>query len=203
MQGLLRSVAHEGTSAHNRAVSVARLKGQQLFAAPCCSSVVCQSSSECGSIDGAQFILLYHTCCSYHRCYSQGSWTKCLDCMRETGTDTTSKTTQTNQPEAFACKRCVERDWRQKLLPNGHACSACRNVFDASCWDAQLIKKHRHSDRGLVCPGCTERGYAPSKYEEHHCEECREEYLRTAAYNPARIFLCFYVCLHDTLLIFA
>ena len=33
-------------------MSVARLKGQQLFAAPCCSSVVCQSSSECGSIDG-------------------------------------------------------------------------------------------------------------------------------------------------------
>ena len=68
MQGLLRSVAHEVRTAHNRAVSVARLKGQQLFAAPCCSSVVCRSSSECGSVDGAQFILLYHTWCSYHRC---------------------------------------------------------------------------------------------------------------------------------------
>ena len=68
MQGLLRSVAHEVTIAHNRAVSVARLKGQQLFAAPCCSSVVCQSSSECGSVDGALCILLYHTWCSYHRC---------------------------------------------------------------------------------------------------------------------------------------
>ena len=55
-------------------------------------------------------------------------------------------------------------------------CSACRNIFDASCWDAQLIKKHRHSDRGLVCPGCTERRNAPGKYGEHHCEECREEF---------------------------
>ena len=112
----------------------------------------------------------------YDKYISQGSWTKCLDCLRETGTDTTSKTTQTNQPEVFACKRCVERDWRQKLLPNGHGCSTCRNIFDASCWDAQLIRNHRHSDRDLVCPGCTERGYAPGKYEEHECTECREKF---------------------------
>ena len=81
-------------------------------------------------------------------------------------------------PEASGCKRCVERDdvWKQRLTPNGHGCSACKNVFDASSWNAQMIKHHRHSDRDLVCPGCAERGYAPGKYDEHQCEECLEKF---------------------------
>ena len=43
----------------------------------------------------------------YDKYISQGSWTKCLDCLRKTSIDTTSKTTQTNQPEAFACRRRI------------------------------------------------------------------------------------------------
>ena len=80
--------------------------------------------------------------------------------------------------EASGCKRCVERDdiWKQSLTPNGHGCSACKNVFDASCWNAMRVKHHRHCDRDLVCPGCAERGYAPGKYDEHQCEECFEKF---------------------------
>ena len=36
-----------------------------------------------------------------------------------------------------------------------------------------IIKHHLHADRDLVCSGCTERGYAPSRYEDHECQECR------------------------------
>ena len=128
----------------------------------------------------------------YEKYVSQGRWTRCLDCMREAGMDPSHRA-QAQQAsnampggrpreaapqEASGCKRCVERDdvWKQSLTPNGHGCSACKNVFDASSWNAQMVKNHRHWDRDLVCPGCAERGYAPGKYDEHQCEECFEKF---------------------------
>ena len=123
----------------------------------------------------------------YDRYITQGSWTRCLQCMRDAGIDLlqqaharkASRTSLAESaheqilPQAAVCRRCVERDdWKQSLVPNGHGCSACKKVFAASSWDEQMIRKHRHSDRDLVCPDCTERGYAPGNYEEHRCTEC-------------------------------
>ena len=80
--------------------------------------------------------------------------------------------------QASGCKRCIERNdvWEQCLTPNGHGCSACKKVFDASAWNARMIRNHRDLNRDLVCPGCAERGYAPGKYDEHQCEECFEKF---------------------------
>ena len=101
---------------------------------------------------------------------------------------------ESNQQEAARCKRCLERndDWNQNLTLNDHGCSACKKVFDASAWNWKVIKNHREHDRDLVCEGCTERGYAPGRYEEHKCEECLEifgslKFDRKNKYNMTRV----------------
>ena len=93
-----------------------------------------------------------------------------------------------------ACRCCIERNdvWEQCLTPNGHGCSACKKVFDASAWNARMIKAHLYFNRDLVCPGCAERGYAPGKYDEHQCEECFEKFGslkfdRKNKYNTKRV----------------
>ena len=80
---------------------------------------------------------------------------------------------ETNTTTA-GCKRCAERDtaWKNCLTSDGHGCSACKNVLDASSWTWERVRAHRRFDRDLVCPSCAERGYAPGKYDEHQCEEC-------------------------------
>ena len=100
-----------------------------------------------------------------------------------------------------ACRCCIERNdvWEQCLTPNGHGCSACKKVFDASAWNARMIRNHRTLNRDLVCPGCAERGYAPGKYDEHQCEECFEmfgslKFDRKNKYNKKRSEKCRLVC---------
>ena len=80
----------------------------------------------------------------------------------------------TQHLRSAVCKRCVahEEVWKQKLTPNKHGCSACKNVFDASTWTRDGRKKHQSRDQDLVCPSCTGRGYAPGKYDELQCEAC-------------------------------
>ena len=128
----------------------------------------------------------------YEKYVSQGRWTRCLHCMREAGmtpsgpgqahrasdAGSAERPRETVPHEDSVCKRCIERDdvWKQSLTLDAHGCSACKNVFDASSWDLQMIKNHRHSDRDLVCPGCAERGYAPGRYDEYQCEECLENF---------------------------
>ena len=86
--------------------------------------------------------------------------------------------TSTATAEASGCKLCAGRDtaWKNCLNSNSHGCSACKNVFDASSWNAEMVRNHRRFDRDLVCPACAERGYAPGKYDERQCEECFEKF---------------------------
>ena len=134
----------------------------------------------------------------YPKYVSQGGWTRCLDCQKAVGADASrsaqadmtpdrasrkrdslelEEATEENAPgESDACKRCKERKWNGKLTAGHHGCSACENLFETSTWNAQLIKNHRHSNRDLVCPRCVERGFTPSKYEKHECEECLETF---------------------------
>ena len=79
--------------------------------------------------------------------------------------------------QASGCKLCIERKdvWEQCLTPNGHGCSACKKVFEASTWNAKMVRNHRRFDRDLVCPACAERGYAPGKYDERQGEDCFEK----------------------------
>ena len=106
-----------------------------------------------------------------------------------------------NRMPRKACKHCLERNdvWEQCLIPNGHGCSACKKIFDASVWNARMISNHRTLNRDLVCPGCAERGYAPGKYDEHKCEECFEmlgslKFDRKNKYNKKRNESCRLVC---------
>ena len=152
----------------------------------------------------------------YEKYVSQGRWTRCLDCAREVGAGPPrparaseasngapdGKGRRTVPPDDSVCKRCVERDdWNHSLTPNSHGCSACKKVFDAGAWSAQIIRHHRHSNRDLVCPGCAERGIAPGKYDEHQCEECLERLGRLAfdkyvLYNAKRQEKSRLVCLN-------
>ena len=72
------------------------------------------------------------------------------------------------------CRRCIESSdvWKQCLTPNNHGCSACKKVIEASAWNERKIKAHPYFSRALVWPSCAKRGYAPSKYDEHQCDEC-------------------------------
>ena len=103
--------------------------------------------------------------------------------------------------QASGCKRCIERKdvWEQCLTPNGHGCSACKKVFEASAWNATRLKNHRRFDRDLVCPGCAERGYASGKYDQHQCEECFEmlgslKFDRQSKSKKKRVKNCRLVC---------
>ena len=88
------------------------------------------------------------------------------------------RTRESGPQEALPCKRCVQRDtvWKQCMTANLHGCSACKNVFDASSWNTEMLRNHRRFDRDLVCSACAERGFAPGKYDEHQCEECFEKF---------------------------
>ena len=72
------------------------------------------------------------------------------------------------------CKRCVhsEHIWKQSLTSQSHGCGACKNVFKASCWSANLTKAHQSKNHDLVCPDCKKRGYASGKYTDYQCEDC-------------------------------
>ena len=124
----------------------------------------------------------------FHEKYvSQGQWTIFLDCIREmpegrpreaAPQEASGRTQKAAPQEASGCKRCVERDgvWKQGLTANSHGCSACKSVFVASSWNAEMVNNHQRFNRDLVCPTCAERGYAPGKYDEHRCLECFEQF---------------------------
>ena len=76
--------------------------------------------------------------------------TQYLVCLCETCIDTIPKATHLNLPEAFAYKRFVKRDWKQRLIPNGYTCSACRNDFEASSWNTKMVSNHGNCDRDLL-----------------------------------------------------
>ena len=86
--------------------------------------------------------------------------------------------TSTTTAKASGCKRGAERDtaWKNCLTSNGHGCSACKNELDASSWSQEKVRDHRKLGRDLVCPRCSERGYAPVQYDDHQCEECLEKF---------------------------
>ena len=96
----------------------------------------------------------------------------------ERGLNGTLAATSTTTAEASGCKHCAERNtpWKNSLTSNGHGCSACKNVLDASSWSREMVRAHRRFDRDLVCPSCAEQGYAPGQYDEHQCEECLEKF---------------------------
>ena len=88
---------------------------------------------------------------------SQGMWTRCLECKRRAGLDTSRPTrtsaagnavsegaSQDGAPrDSSKCTRCDERGgWSQDLTFNSHGCSACKNAFSASTWNAQIIRNH-------------------------------------------------------------
>ena len=76
--------------------------------------------------------------------------------------------TSTTTAEASGCKRCAERDtaWENCLTSNGHGCSVCKNVLDASSWTREKVRAHRRLAIDLVWPSSAERGYVPGQKDE-------------------------------------
>ena len=103
--------------------------------------------------------------------------------------------------EVATCKCCIERfkEWKQSISLNSHGCDVCRNVFDASSWNAEVIRNHKRFNRALVCQGCTARGYSSGRYAEHQCMDCLEyfgslKFEKKALRNSERSKKCALVC---------
>ena len=108
---------------------------------------------------------------------------------------------KSDPPKYSECRRCIGSSavWKQCLSPDTHGCSACKEVIEASAWNERKIKAHLYFNRDLVCPSCAKRGYAPSKYDEHQCDECLEKFgslkfdLKSKK-NKKRNATCLLVC---------
>ena len=89
-----------------------------------------------------------------------------------------SKETFRSTRKDVVCERCMEHEelWEHSLTPKTHGCSVCRKVFAAEMWTYAQLKRHRQRNTHLVCPDCTERGYAPYNYKAYECEGCKETF---------------------------
>ena len=60
--------------------------------------------------------------------------------------------------------------WREQLTCGAHGCGKCRRVISESEWNANLVKKHKHCKRPLVCNTCAELGYTARNMCGIKCE---------------------------------
>ena len=97
---------------------------------------------------------------------------ECLQCRR-----------RRNAAGRSICKRCGQYDhlWKHPLGPGTHACSACKQVFEASQWSENLIRQHRSKNRDLVCADCAQRGHIvktcrTDDYKEYTCTCCEKSW---------------------------